>query len=259
MQKTLYPSRSGGMPGPVPSRQIGWSLRPQRPLSPPFRGFFRDLVPRPLQNPLRFSASCRFDLRSRSGAGASNLLCCGSFRSAGRSALSVLRLRPSADSSETSFLGLSRNRCGSPPPAASTSAPVPAQAPQMSLRECSGGERCLHPPRPYRFGCSVRIGRPTRPRSAWLLRRLASLWPDCSPSRSPLPTRLGLCSCRPLPLRSILRGPTNLPVHARRFLALRSQPRRSLPVRLIGPLFSAFGQPVPALPLPCPPSRGTLR
>ena len=52
---------------------IGRSLRPQRPSSPPLRGFFRDLVPRPLQNPLRFSAFGRFDLRSRSGAGASNV------------------------------------------------------------------------------------------------------------------------------------------------------------------------------------------
>ena len=56
MQKTLYPSRSGGMPGPVSSHQIGWALRPQRPSSPPLRGFFRRLVPRRLQNPLRFSA-----------------------------------------------------------------------------------------------------------------------------------------------------------------------------------------------------------
>ena len=40
------------------------SLRPQRPSAPPFRGFFRRLVPRHLQNPLRFSAFGRFDLRS---------------------------------------------------------------------------------------------------------------------------------------------------------------------------------------------------
>ncbi len=50
---------------------IGRSLRTQRPSSPPLRGFFRDLVPRPLQKPLRFCACGRFDLRSRSGAGAS--------------------------------------------------------------------------------------------------------------------------------------------------------------------------------------------
>ncbi len=190
--------------------QIGWSLRPQRPSSPPLRGFFRDLVPRPLQNPLRFYASGRFDLRSRSGAGASNV--------------------PS---------GVQRGRA------------VPPSAQTLRSLRC------------------VRIGQPTRLHSAAFRPPLSSLVPRCVRSGR------SLASLRRIDLPRVLRSlrfrgcaPVGV-LRFARFYADRptcpSTPAaiwrsaasswRSLPVRLIGPLSSASGQPVPPLPLPCPPSR----
>ena len=168
------------------------SLRPQRPSAPPFRGFFRRLVPRRLQNSLRFSAFGRFDLRSF-------------FRSASPA------LRHSSS------------------PAGRHDRRLRACQPRSAAAFAFGSLRsigCLHPPCPVRSCRSVPFGRPTRLRSAAFRPPCPPLVPRCGRSGRSLASlhRIDL----PRALRSI-RFRDRAPVGSSAF---RSIPLRLRPTRL---------------------------